>query len=201
MIRTAPIWLPVAGTMAVAWYGQTSFARYQLELAPAPAALMGAFLECLMIGTNQRAHERRRMGDRAIPLRVFSAVCAVVASVMNYWHFAGPGFAPTQKAVTFGVASIFGFVYWEITSSAAIKSTLIRIGLRPAPRPIVTAAAGPRLSAARLVVRTVLHPWWTYRALDASLTDPMLSPLEAWRAAVNQHHSRKVSKSTKKKSR
>lgn len=199
IVHNAPVWTPVAATLAMAWHGQFRFALDQLALPTFAAAAAGAFAEMLMLGTNLMAHTRRKKGDRALALRAFAVLCASAACFMNYWHFADAGLAPNQRAVTYGLASLFGFSYWEITASAQVRAAQIDAGFRPPPRPIVTTAPGPRLSVPRMIARALFHPIWTVRALDAGLRNPRLSPLEAWDAATP--HRTTTKRSRKKQSR
>ena len=54
---------------------------------------------------------------------------------MNYWHAAGPDFAPTGEAVSYGLMSITGVVLWELLSTYRHHTALRAEGKLPAARP------------------------------------------------------------------
>jgi hypothetical protein len=77
----------------------------------------------------------RAAGDSGLLFRGATWAFAAGAATMNYWHAAGPGFAPNGEAVSYGLMSITGVVLWELLSTYRHRTTLRAEGKRPAARP------------------------------------------------------------------
>ena len=138
----APCWadralfiLPILFPMAVAWVGQIRFAMTVMSW-PLPAAIV--FAAGFELSTAYAARLdwlARATGDSALLFRGATWGFAAGAAIMNYWHAAGPDFAPTGEAVSYGLMSIAGVVLWELLSTYRHRTALRAEGKLPAARP------------------------------------------------------------------
>src|SRR5439155_4134899 len=109
--------LPILFPMGVAWAGQIQFAMSVMHW-PLPAAIVfAAGFELSTAYVARLDWRSRAAGDNALLFRAATWAFAAGAAVMNYWHAAGPGFAPTGEAVSYGLMSITGVVLWELWST------------------------------------------------------------------------------------
>ena len=127
--------LPILFPMAVAWVGQIRFAM-TVMLWPLPAAIV--FAAGFELSTAYAARLdwlARAAGDSALLFRAATWGFAAGAAIMNYWHAAGPDFAPSGEAVSYGLMSITGVVLWELLSTYRHRTALRAEGRLPAARP------------------------------------------------------------------
>jgi hypothetical protein len=189
---TAPRWadralfiLPILFPMAVAWVGQIRFAMDVMNW-PLPAAIVfAAGFELSTAYVARLDWRSRAAGDSALLFRGATWGFAAGAAIMNYWHAAGPDFAPTGEAVSYGMMSITGVVLWELLSTYRHRTALRAEGKLPAAR--------PRFGPARWIW---FHPL-TRLAWLLALRDGYTTTDLAWRAAlaaVDSHGSARAAR-------
>jgi hypothetical protein len=164
--------LPIMFPMAVAWVGQIRFAMIVMGW-PLPAAIVfAAGFELSTAYVARLDWLSRAAGDSALLFRAATWGFAAGAATMNYWHAAGPRFAPTGEAVSYGLMSITGVVLWELLSTYRHRTALRAEGKLPAAR--------PRFGLARWI-------WFgrlTRVASLLTLRDGYTTTDLAWRAAI-----------------
>jgi hypothetical protein len=127
----APLWadralfiLPILFPMAVAWVGQIRFAMAVMGWPLAAAIVFAAGFEMSTAYVARLDWLARAEGDSGLLFRSATWGFASGAAIMNYWHAAGPNFAPTGEAVSYGLMSITGVVLWELLSTYRHRRTL-----------------------------------------------------------------------------
>ena len=168
--------LPIMFPMAVAWIGQIRFAMEVMSW-PLPAAIVfAAGFELSTAYVARLDWRSRAAGDSALLFRGATWGFATGAAVMNYWHAAGPDFAPTGEAVSYGLMSITGVVLWELLSTYRHRTALRAEGKLPAAR--------PRYGLARWIwFRPLTRLAWLLALRDGYTTTDL-----AWRAAITAVH-------------
>jgi hypothetical protein len=138
----APLWadrallvLPIIFPMAVAWVGQIRFAMTVMGWPLAAAIVFAAGFELSTAYVARLDWLSRAAGDSALLFRGATWGFAGGAATMNYWHAAGPAFAPNGEAVSYGLMSITGVVLWELLSTYRHRTALRAEGKLPAARP------------------------------------------------------------------
>lgn len=165
--------LPIMFPMAVAWVGQIRFAMTVMGW-PLPAAVVfAAGFELSTAYVARLDWLSRAAGDSALLFRAATWGFAADAATMNYWHAAGPGFAPNGEAVSYGLMSITGVVLWELLSTYRHRTALRGEGKLPPAR--------PRFGLARWIWFSRL----TRIAWLLTLRDGHTTTAQAWRAALN----------------
>jgi cation transport ATPase len=164
--------LPILFPMAVAWVGQIRFAMTVMSW-PLPAAIVfAAGFELSTAYVARLDWRSRAAGDSALLFRGATWGFAAGAAIMNYWHAAGPDFAPTGEAVSYGMMSITGVVLWELLSTYRHRTALRAEGKLPAAR--------PRFGPARWIwFRPLTRLAWLLALRDGYTTTDL-----AWRAAL-----------------
>jgi hypothetical protein len=164
--------LPILFPMAVAWVGQIRFAMTVMSW-PLPAAIVfAAGFELSTAYVARLDWRSRAAGDSALLFRGATWGFAAGAAIMNYWHAAGPNFAPTGEAVSYGLMSITGVVLWELLSTYRHRTALRAEGKLPAAR--------PRYGLARWIwFRPLTRLAWLLALRDGYTTTDL-----AWRAAL-----------------
>lgn len=165
--------LPIVFPMAVAWVGQIRFAMEVMHW-PLPAAVVfAAGFELSTAYVARLDWRARAAGDSSLLFRAATWGFAAGAAVMNYWHAAGPNFAPTGEAVSYGLMSLTGVILWELLSTYRHRTRLRAEGKLPAAR--------PRFGLARwLYMRPITRIAWLLTVRDGYTTTDL-----AWRAAVD----------------
>ncbi|WP_432995691.1 DUF2637 domain-containing protein [Dactylosporangium sp. CA-233914] len=177
--------LPIMFPMAVAWVGQIRFAMDVMHW-PLPAAIVfAAGFELSTAYVARLDWRARAAGDSSLLFRAATWGFAAGAAVMNYWHAAGPNFAPTGEAVSYGLMSLTGVILWELLSTYRHRTRLRAEGKLPPAR--------PRFGLARwLHMRPITRIAWLLTVRDGYTTTDL-----AWRAAVDaieQHGSAKLAR-------
>jgi hypothetical protein len=164
--------LPIMFPMAVAWVGQIRFAMDVMGW-PLPAAIVfAAGFELSTAYVARLDWRSRAAGDSALLFRGATWGFAAGAAIMNYWHAAGPDFAPTGEAVSYGLMSMTGVVLWELLSTYRHRTALRAEGKLPAAR--------PRFGLARWIwFRPLTRLAWLLALRDGYTTTDL-----AWRAAL-----------------
>ncbi|GAA1575737.1 hypothetical protein GCM10009827_117020 [Dactylosporangium maewongense] len=165
--------LPIVFPMAVAWVGQIRFAMEVMHW-PLPAAVVfAAGFELSTAYVARLDWRARAAGDSSLLFRAATWGFAAGAAVMNYWHAAGPNFAPTGEAVSYGLMSLTGVILWELLSTYRHRTQLRAEGKLPAAR--------PRFGLARwLYMRPITRIAWLLTVRDGYTTTDL-----AWRDAVD----------------
>ncbi len=127
--------LPILMPMAVAWVGQIRFAMTVMHWPLAAAVVFAAGFELSTAYAARLDWLARAAGDSGLLFRGATWGFAAGAAIMNYWHAAGPDFAPTGEAVSYGLMSITGVVLWELLSTYWHRTALRAEGKLPAARP------------------------------------------------------------------
>ncbi len=158
--------------MAVAWVGQIRFAMTVMHWALPAAVVFAAGFELSTAYAARLDWLSRAKGDPALLFRAATWGFAAGAAVMNYWHAAGPNFAPTGEAVSYGLMSLTGIVLWELLSTYRHRASLRAEGKLPAAR--------PRYGLARWIwFRPLTRLAWLLALRDSYPTTDL-----AWRAAI-----------------
>ncbi|GAB7043984.1 hypothetical protein JCM9533A_78350 [Catenuloplanes niger JCM 9533] len=163
--------LPILFPMAVAWVGQIQFAMQVMGWPLAGAVVFAAGFELSTAYVARLDWRSRAAGDSGMLFRAATWAFAAGAAVMNYWHAAGPGLAPTGEAVSYGLMSVTGVTLWELWSIYRHRTAMRAEGRLPATR--------PRFGAARWM-------WFggmTYLSWLIALRDGHTTTEAAWRAA------------------
>ncbi len=163
--------MPILFPMAVAWVGQIRFAMDVMSWPLPPAIVFAAGFELSTAYVARLDWLSRAAGDSALLFRTATWGFAAGAALMNYWHAAGPYFAPTGEAVSYGLMSITGVVLWELLSTYRHRTALRAEGKLPASR--------PRYGLARWIwFRPLTRLAWLVALRDGYTTTDL-----AWRAA------------------
>ena len=129
-IRPVVAAVPIIGVNATAFIGQFSFMREHITSWPlAGIILLSATIESIAIYLAFEAHEAMRKGDSSGALRMGSYLFGAFVGVLNYSHYAGPGFRPTFLAVATGLMSVSSAPLWGIYSRRIGRERLIELGL------------------------------------------------------------------------
>ncbi|MER7278010.1 DUF6884 domain-containing protein [Dactylosporangium sp. NPDC000244] len=173
MAEWALFTLPIMFPMAVAWVGQIRFAMDVMHW-PLPAAIIfAAGFELSTAYVARLDWRARAAGDSSLLFRAATWGFAAGAAVMNYWHAAGPNFAPTGEAVSYGLMSLTGVILWELLSTYRHRTRLRAEGKLPAAR--------PRFGLVRwLYMRPITRIAWLLTVRDGYTTTDL-----AWHAAVD----------------
>jgi len=164
--------LPILFPMAVAWVGQIRFVMDVMSWPLPPAIVFAAGFELSTAYVARLDWLSRTAGDSALLFRCATWGFAAGAALMNYWHAAGPDFAPTGEAVSYGLMSISGVVLWELLSTYRHRTALRAEGKLPAAR--------PRYGLARWIwFRPLTRLAWLVALRDGYTTTDL-----AWRAAL-----------------
>ncbi|MEV6922942.1 DUF6884 domain-containing protein [Dactylosporangium sp. NPDC051485] len=165
--------LPIVFPMAVAWVGQIRFAMDVMHW-PLPAAIVfAAGFELSTAYVARLDWRARAAGDSSVLFRAATWCFAAGAAVMNYWHAAGPNFAPTGEAVSYGLMSLTGVILWELLSTYRHRTQLRAEGKLPLAR--------PRFGLARwMYMRPITRIAWLLTVRDGYTTTDL-----AWGAAVD----------------
>jgi hypothetical protein len=118
--------VPIIGVNATAFIGQFSFMR---EHITSGIILLSATLESIAVYLAFEAHEAMRKGDSSGALRMGSYLFGAFIGILNYSHYAGPGFRPTFLAVATGLMSTSSAPLWGIYSRRIGRERLIELGL------------------------------------------------------------------------
>jgi hypothetical protein len=122
--------VPIIGVNATAFIGQFSFMREHITSWPlAGIILLSATLESIAVYLAFEAHEAMRKGDSSGALRMGSYLFGAFIGILNYSHYAGPGFRPTFLAVATGLMSTSSAPLWGIYSRRIGRERLIELGL------------------------------------------------------------------------
>jgi hypothetical protein len=122
--------VPIIGVNATAFIGQFSFMREHITSWPlAGIILLSATLESIAVYLAFEAHEAMRKGDSSGALRIGSYLFGAFIGILNYSHYAGPGFRPTFLAVATGLMSTSSAPLWGIYSRRIGRERLIELGL------------------------------------------------------------------------
>jgi hypothetical protein len=133
------LFVPLALVNSFAVFGQGAWAYDHListhlrvahaTVAFAVCALFAASLESIGVYLAVEAHAALVADQASGLLRAGSYAIGLLVGALNFWHFAGPGFAPTTAAVTFGLLSAISPWLWAIRSRAINRSRLRELGL------------------------------------------------------------------------
>jgi len=121
--------VPVIGVNAVAFAGQLGFLREHLPWPLAGQVLVAAVLESVAVYLAYQAHVAQVANDTSLRLRLAAYAFALVIGVMNYSHWAGPGWSPTFAAVAFGLMSASSPWLWSVYSRRRSRDVLLKAGL------------------------------------------------------------------------
>jgi hypothetical protein len=122
--------IPIIGVNATAFIGQFAFMREHITSWPlAGIILLSGTLESIAVYLAFEAHEAMRKGDSSLTLRIGSYLFGAGIGILNYSHYAGPGFRPTFLAVATGLMSTSSAPLWGIYSRRIGRERLIELGL------------------------------------------------------------------------
>lgn len=165
--RTIPLLLPLVLVNTAAVYGQAGWSYDHLIHNWIVAVLFAAAVESIGVYLAFEAHAALMAGDASARLRTGSYLIGLLAGVLNYAHFAGPGYAPTPLAVTFAALSSISPWLWAIRSRSMNRARLRELG-QVDPRAV-------RFS----LLRWLLFPVRTVRAFRVAVWHGIVTPAEA----------------------
>jgi hypothetical protein len=140
------------------------------------ALCVAAVVESIAIYVGWHAHVALIEGDSVMRLRLTSYAIAAGVGALNYHHYAGPDWAPTDRAVMFGAASLLSPWLWAMHSRHVHRQQLRENGLID-PR-------APKFGA----LRWLLHRGETWQALRWAVAEGEQSPTVAV-AAIRARHA------------
>jgi hypothetical protein len=114
---------------AVAFTGQLAFLRDHLHWTLAGQITMALALESIAVFLALHAHVAALANDSALRLRLAAYVFAVIIGIMNYSHYAAPGWRPTFAAVAVGLMSVSSPWLWAVHSRRVSRDALMARGL------------------------------------------------------------------------
>lgn len=165
--RTLPLLLPLVLVNTAAVYGQAGWAYDHLIHHWLIAAAFAAAVESIGVYLAFEAHAALMAGDASARLRTGSYLIGALAGVLNYAHFAGPGYLPNPLAVTFAALSSISPWLWAIRSRSMNRARLRELG-QIDPRAV-------RFS----LLRWLLFPFRTIKAFRVAVWHGIVSPAEA----------------------
>lgn len=166
--RNVALILPLILVNLAAVYGQAGWAHDALRRGGwLWAVLFAAAVETVGIYLAAEAHAALLAGHSSGALRLGSYAVGALSGCLNFAHFAGPGYAPTPLAVTFGLLSSISPWLWAIRSRAMNRARLFAAGLID-PRAV---------KFARL--RWALFPLRTFAAFRLAVWEGVQSPTVA----------------------
>lgn len=127
--RTVAAAVPLILVNAVAFAGQLAFLRAHLPWGLAGQITMALALESIAVFLALHAHVAALANDSALRLRLASYGLAAVIGIMNYSHYAGPGWRPTFPAVAVGLMSVSSPWLWAVHSRRVSRDALMARGL------------------------------------------------------------------------
>jgi hypothetical protein len=152
---------------SAAIYGQQGWAYDHLGHQRALALMFAVAIESIGIYLAAEAHAALMAGDASIRLRLGSYSIGALVGVLNYAHFADPGYMPNPLALTFGLLSSISPWLWAIRSRSLNRDRLRELGLID-PRAVRFA-----------VIRWVMFPVPTFRAFRRAVWLGITQPAEA----------------------
>lgn len=127
--RAAAAAVPVVLVNAVAFAGQLAFLRGHLPFPLPGQVLVAVTLESVAVYLAYHAHVALVADDSSLRLRLASYAFALVIAVMNYSHYAAPGWRPTFGAVAFALMSASSPWLWAVHSRRQSRDALKARGL------------------------------------------------------------------------
>lgn len=182
--RRLLVGIPILAPMAVAWTGQSEFAMRILGWPLLAGIGFAAAWELSTAFVAWMYHEARKTGASGLKYRIATWAFAGVAALMNYWHAAGPGWAPNPRAVSFATMSVTGIVLWELYASLVHSQKLRAEGMAPPVRP----RFGP--------VRWVRYPVRSWTAWSLAILGGHRTVEAAWTAADEYLRSKAADRTT-----
>jgi hypothetical protein len=175
LARTVAAAVPLLLVNIVAFSGQLSYLRGHLRWPLAGQVTVALALESIAVFLALHAHVAALANDSALRLRLAAYAFAVAIGVMNYSHFAAPGWRPTFTAVAVGLMSASSPWLWAVHSRRVSRDALMARGLIE-PHAL-------RLGA----TRWLWHPVRSARVMWLATWTGIQSPAEAIAAAEPQH--------------
>lgn len=121
--------VPIIACNAVAFFGQFEFIRTHLNWILPGQILFAGALESIAVYLAFMAHEALMSEDSAFRLRMGSYGFALIIGILNYSHYAAPGFRPTFAAIGTGLMSAVSPALWGIYSRRLSRNALKEKGL------------------------------------------------------------------------
>jgi hypothetical protein len=127
--RTIIAAIPLVLVNIVAFAGQFGFIRDHIDWPLFGQIAFALSLESIALFLTYMAHEALMSEDSAYGLRILSYSFGAIIGIMNYSHYAGPGFKPTFEAVATGLMSVSSPFLWGIYSRRNSRDALKAKGL------------------------------------------------------------------------
>jgi hypothetical protein len=128
-VRPIAAAIPVVLVNVVAFAGQLAFLRAHLPWPPIGQVLVAVTLESVAVYLAWQAHLAQLANDSALRLRLAAYGFALLIAVMNYSHYAGPGWSPTFTAVTVALCSASSPWLWGVHTRRRSRDKLMAAGL------------------------------------------------------------------------
>lgn len=129
LTRTVAAAVPLVLVNAVAFTGQLAFLRDHLHWTLAGQITMALALESIAVFLALHAHVAALANDSALRLRLAAYGLALVIGIMNFSHYAAPGWRPTFPAVAVGLMSVCSPWLWAVHSRRVSRDQLMARGL------------------------------------------------------------------------
>jgi hypothetical protein len=122
--------LPIMGCNGTAFTGQLFFLRAHQHTWPEISIIgLAATMESIALFLASEASEREKKGDSSFNVRMSSYAFGLFVGIINYSHYANPGFRPTVFAVIFGSMSALSPWLWALYGRGQAREILIERGL------------------------------------------------------------------------
>lgn len=122
--------IPIVGCNVTAFTGQLFFLRAHQHTWPEISIVgLAATMESIALFLASEASEREKKGDASFNVRMASYGFGLFVGLINYSHYANPGFSPTVFAIIFGSMSALSPWLWALYGRGQAREILMERGL------------------------------------------------------------------------
>jgi hypothetical protein len=162
--------VPLLLVNSAASWGQAGWAHEHIAPSWVLAGFFAVTIESIGVYLAGMAHAARMADQSAGSLQLGAYLVGLFVGFLNYWHWAGPAFAPTAQAVVFGVLSSISPWLWAIYSRYRNRDRLAELGQ--------VDVRGVKLSTSR----KLWHPVKSVSVIRFASWEGIIEPNEAVRA-------------------
>jgi hypothetical protein len=162
--------VPLLLVNSAASWGQAGWAHEHIAPSWVLAGFFAVTIESIGVYLAGMAHAARMADQSAGALQLGAYLVGLFVGFLNYWHWAGPAFAPTAQAVVFGVLSSISPWLWAIYSRYRNRDRLAELGQ--------VDVRGVKLSTSR----KLWHPVKSVSVIRFASWEGIIEPNEAVRA-------------------
>lgn len=178
--RKAMVSGPILAPMAVAWTGQAHFAMEKLNWKIEGGLLYAAAYELTTVFCAWMWNEARKDGYGGLEYALAIWAFAIGAAVQQWWHYAGPGMAPTAESVTYSMMTMVGVILWKMYARLLHRRKMVKDGKLPPSRARIGLA------------RWVRYPIRSFSTWSLIILEPDLTSHDAWTRATENGSQVKV---------